>query len=296
MGIHSSLPVGTFLGLGWNCYINSILQCLLACPDVLEFINAIKNNSDNFHEQYKVLSYLSDFADTFQSWDTKRSEPIKNKNFIREFFKSPVTDDGSLTNECPGDTIAFLLGLLRCCDNELQASRNTSFSSLFRTDIVSTSVCPIDDDHKVTRQEEYFATLNPNRDNIQESFNDLKNEHEGICIVHDNPTKVYPYFSDLPHVFIAKLSIFGKCPDFLITPIHIEEGCDHLTNVEYDLQSISVSYTGHAIAIIKKDDKWYYADDEKSNEIEFDNILRGNKVLGRKIIGVILFYTRKTKK
>lgn len=265
---------GGLHNLGYNCYINTVIQCLAFTPGFSQFCLQMPNalyqaNSDS-------AFFLDSFAHIFSDLNNHKSICptwlLNDSGLIAETFRKPIQQDA---HEYLLDLlIAFEKECMAALDNPQNQNVDTMishfFKSEYRTDITC-SKCGA----TVSRSIKYHDITIPIREyeGLSEAVNALFSSQSTIegnceeCGFEGTMTKSCK-FTKFPLILILTLMRFDnnlrKLEDFFKFPMHIEVDDGKL---DYELYAMIVHEGrhishGHYIAFVKdQNNNWYKADD-----------------------------------
>lgn len=285
-------PLGGLINVGYNCYMNSVIQCLLYTPGFIDFCMSLPNAiyQQNVGEPF-FIDYIAHLADSM----------IKRKSITPTWF---LADAEKLSPIFSGpiqqDAHEFLIHLLAKMKLECtpEGSSQSFISHVFSGQQTLTISCP-KCKKKIAREKEFFDIQIPinTRSNFQQAVNSIINVHESsvyseceqchkMCGIHHKSQT-----TKLPFVVMVTMLRFNnslkKIEDFYEYPEKLTLGPNR---THYQLYAMVVHQGrhinhGHYIAYVRDQNKvWYKADDVIIYPVKEEMVMKQSPY--------ILFYKR----
>jgi len=288
--------LGGFINIGYNCYMNSVLQCLMYTPGFPQFCLSLPNVLYMKNESKPF--FLDAFAHVFSELEKNRSICpswfLNDAGSINDTFRKPIQQDAH----------EFLLSLLETMEIECKSALNpndnqndTLVSHFFAGKHVNTIECS-KCHHSSMNQARFFDITVPfyTYDDLQQAISVLTCKREisinNTCMQCQNTectksteTTCFPLILMITMLRfnnnLKKLEDFFKYQDTLVV------GDD---NLEYSLYSMIVHEGrfishGHFIAYVRDSNNiWYKADDVCVYRVKDDVVMN--------LCPYVLFYKR----
>ncbi len=238
-----------FLNLGNTCYFNSVVQCLLHIPVLSNYF--LKTNYKGDCEFTKLYQTLVKFY-----WVSEEKGCINLKLLMREFFKHFPRFD----NADPQDAQEAIL-----CIIDILVRSSPIIKSWFYGKKTQETVWP---GGKTSTSEDFSIHItSTNGDNLGEMLNKstgwnvIENFEDTNGKIH-NVATTRMLFSKLPQVLI--ISLDKKTNISVIEKLLIDK---YEYNLIASATHIVNEMDGHYVSFVRREDKWYSANDEFLNEI-----------------------------
>jgi ubiquitin C-terminal hydrolase len=238
-----------FLNLGNTCYFNSVVQCLLHIPVLSNYF--LKTNYKGDCEFTKLYQTLVKFY-----WVSEEKGCINLKPLMREFFKHFPRFD----NADPQDAQEAIL-----CIIDILVRSSPIIKSWFYGKKTQETVWP---GGKTSTSEDFSIHItSTNGDNLGEMLNKstgwnvIENFEDTNGKIH-NVATTRMLFSKLPQVLI--ISLDKKTNISVIEKLLIDK---YEYNLIASATHIGNEMDGHYVSFVRREDKWYSANDEFLNEI-----------------------------
>ena len=238
-----------FLNLGNTCYFNSVVQCLLHIPVLSNYF--LKTNYKGDCEFTKLYQTLVKFY-----WVSEEKGCINLKPLMREFFKHFPRFD----NADPQDAQEAIL-----CIIDILVRSSPIIKSWFYGKKTQETVWP---GGKTSTSEDFSIHItSTNGDNLGEMLNKstgwnvIENFEDTNGKIH-NVATTRMLFSKLPQVLI--ISLDKKTNISVIEKLLIDK---YEYNLIASATHIGNEMDGHYVSFVRREDKWYNANDEFLNEI-----------------------------
>ncbi|OHT03993.1 Clan CA, family C19, ubiquitin hydrolase-like cysteine peptidase [Tritrichomonas foetus] len=290
--------LGGLLNVGYNCYVNAVIQCLAYTPGFSQFCLSLPNvmYQQNSHSAF----FLDSFAHIFSEIESNKSMSptwlLTDSHLISETFKKPIQQDAH----------EYLLAILdvfekECINSEIQnQNSNQSQNSNDKND-VSKSDTMIDHffagdltievqchncSSVIPRKTKFHDLTVPIREysDLQAAIDSITSSSEIVisgkcenCKEEGDMTKTNK-FTKFPLVLIITLLRFDntckKIEDFFKFPKKLIVG-----NHKYELYSMILHdgrliNHGHFVAFVMDENKvWYKADDGTIYKIKDEAVM-----------------------
>ena len=266
--------LGGLLNIGYNCYMNSVLQCLLYTPGFPQFCLSLPNIL--YQKLENKPFFLDSFAHLYSELEKNRSiYPtwfLQDSGFIHESFKKPIQQDAH----------EYLLALLSIMEKECRSafSQINSNSDTLITHYFSgnnRSIIECKNCHLITQINSKFYDIQfpfNQYEDLQQGITFMTNKREFLltnqchsckfnnCMIKSTLINKFPLILMITMLRfnnnLKKLEDFIKYPEILL----IGEN-----KLNYKLYALIVHEGrfithGHFIAYIRdQNDIWYKADD-----------------------------------
>lgn len=275
--------------MGNTCYFNSGLQLLFNCEIFTKLI--LKNDFNN-----KFISgYKKTLVDYFNI----------NVNCLgpRILFNHLNSNYTHFNNNIQSDTSEFLICLLDLIDNNLKLVNNSLYNDmsndklldlLFNCKIKSEIICSVTNERFLTNNTDIFLSLPiPNKSNIslEDCINEFSKKEQ---LINDNK-----YFNEKINKYVnaTKQLIITNYPKYLFIILkrfnNIQNKINDDVNINLDYLFSDNNYSligivvhignlemGHYISFIKRDNKWYFCNDNNITECDnIDSIIKKSYIL-----------------
>ena len=267
--------------IGNTCYMNAGLQLIFNCTILTKFF--LNNNfKSNILNSYKYLLY---------QYDENRLDPNIIKNIKRKKNKN-------FNNNDQNDSHEFLITLIDLLDEELKKEfKNTNkkilnikytnlLDILFNNRIISNIESIKTDESSKNTSYERIISLSL-KDNIYESIEDFqKSELLKNQWFSENEKKKIDLNKYLNINKYSKYLIF-HLKRLINTNLKSNKNVQFYKIIEfestkYDLRSIVIHIgsgnSGHYVAVIKRNNKWYLCDDNVISNVNVDNYLNNGYI------------------
>lgn len=284
--------LGGLINVGYNCYINSVLQCLLYTPGFVNYCSSLSRTiyQKNADGHFFLRAFGNLFAEMQKSKSVSPTYFMNEAYFLHEIFRRPIQQDAH----------EFLLKLLDRMEQEgmNQRSKESITYHYFAGMINTTTTCSKCGKKTITREMFHDIPIAISKEQtVQESVNEFlsKNERtiETVCEKCSKKCTATQVSSStkLPLILTVTMLRFTKnlrkVDDFLEYPDTLRVG---QRGVKYKLYAMIIHEGrlinhGHYISYFSDDTgTWYRADDIVVYKVKQERVMR--------LLPYVLFYKR----